>query len=116
MSKVNWQALTEVDQLAELKKQSFDQPVLIFKHSTSCPISAMALSSLEREWNPDKEAETAIFYLDLLRYRPVSNAVAEKFSVTHQSPQIIILKDGEAVYDESHMGISYDSIQSVVHA
>lgn len=116
MSNVNWQALTDLDQLQEVKKQSFEQPVLIFKHSTSCPISAMALNSLEREWNPESESDTAIFFLDLLRYRNVSNAVAEQFGITHQSPQIIVLKDGKAVYDESHMGIRYEQIQAVVHA
>ena len=116
MSKVNWQALTDIDQLEALKKQSFGQPVLIFKHSTSCPISAMALRTLEQDWNPDKESDTAIFFLDLLRYRPVSNAVAEQFAVTHQSPQVIVLKDGKAVYDESHMSIRYEQLQSIVHA
>ena len=116
MSKVNWQSLTDTAQLETLKQQSFEQPVVIFKHSTSCPISAMALNLLEQDWNAEKESGTAIFFLDLLKYRPVSNAVAEQFGVVHQSPQIIVLKDGKAVYDESHMGIRYDQIQSVVHA
>ena len=116
MSRVNWRSLTATEQLEQIELQSFEEPVLIFKHSTSCPISAMALSSLERDWNPEAEADTAIFYLDLLRYSPVSNEVASKFGVTHQSPQIIVLKDGKAIYHESHMGITYDGIRSVVHA
>ena len=116
MSKVNWQSLTDIDQLEALKKQSYEQPVLIFKHSTSCPISAMALRTLEQDWNPEQESETAIFFLDLLRHRSVSNAVAESFGVTHQSPQVIVLKEGKAVYDESHMGIRYEQLHSVVHA
>ena len=81
MSKVNWQSLTDIDQLEALKKQSYEQPVLIFKHSTSCPISAMALRTLEQDWNPEQESEKAIIFLDLLRNRSVSNAVAESFGV-----------------------------------
>jgi len=116
MSSINWRELNNVDQLDELKKLSFEQTVVLFKHSTRCPISAMALNRLERSWNGKEQEETAIFFLDLIRYRDVSNAVAERFGVFHQSPQVIILRNGEAVYDESHMGISYDEINSQVNA
>jgi len=51
------------------------------------------------------------YYLDLLTYRPISNEIAEKFSVTHQSPQILVIKNGNAVFNNSHHSISADSLK-----
>jgi bacillithiol system protein YtxJ len=67
----------------------------------------MALSRFERE-----EAPTTIdfYYLDLLNYRPLSQAIAETFSVHHESPQILLIKNGECTYDESHYGIMMDEV------
>ncbi len=104
---MNWIKLDSEEQLNEIKAKSADTPQVIFKHSTSCSISAMALNRLERASVP----ETIDFYLlDLLRFRSISNKVAEEFAVHHQSPQVILIKNGECVYDESHMGISADEI------
>jgi len=104
---MNWIRLDSEEQLAEIKAKSATTPQVIFKHSTSCSISAMALNRLERASVPG----TIDFYLlDLLRYRSISNKVAEEFDVHHQSPQVIVIKNGEAIYDESHMGISADEI------
>ncbi len=110
MSNVNWIKLNKVGQLDEIKKLSNEKPVVIFKHSIKCPISAMALNRLERSWNPSEHKETSIYYLDLINYREVSNAIADVFDVHHQSPQVIIVKNEKAVYDDSHMGISYEDI------
>jgi len=112
MSNVNWTKLESVKQIEEIKKLSLEKPVVIFKHSISCPISAMALNRLEKSWVPQDHNNTTIYYLDLIRNRAVSNAVADIFGVHHQSPQVIIIKNEKAVYDDSHMGISYDQITS----
>lgn len=104
-SNIPWKTLKSVDQIDDLLKASFEKPVAIFKHSTTCGISAGAKFRMEQEWNLDPE-KVDIYYLDLLRYRSVSNAVADKTGVWHQSPQVILLKDGQAIFDTSHMAIS----------
>lgn len=102
---IPWKPLKEVAQIDELLTASHDKPVAIFKHSTTCGISASAKHRFEQEWDLDPE-KVDIYYLDLLRYRAVSNAVAEKTGVWHQSPQVILLKAGKAIFDTSHMAIS----------
>ena len=106
---MNWINLTEEQQLTVIKEQSKTQPVVIFKHSTRCSISAMAKSRLERGKAPDG---VTFYYLDLIKYRPISGRVAEEFKVHHESPQVLIVKNGECVYDESHNGIDMQDIAS----
>jgi len=102
---MNWNTLDSVEQLDTLIEESQTQAVAIFKHSTTCSISAMAKNRLERQWK-FSEAEAKIYYLDLLSYRAISNEIASRFGVTHQSPQLILLKGGKPVYDASHNMIS----------
>ena len=108
---INWERLTEASQLEQIVEESKERPVLIYKHSTRCGISGMALDRLERSWDESGEAIKP-YYLDLLAYRDISNLVAETFKVYHQSPQVILIKDGQVVYDDSHMGISFSAITS----
>ncbi|MBB6461447.1 bacillithiol system redox-active protein YtxJ [Flammeovirga kamogawensis] len=105
---MNWNQLTEVSELDNLLELSKKQKVAILKHSTRCSISSMALNRLERAWQDDNGI--APYYLDLIRYRDVSNAIASKFGVEHQSPQVIVLENGKVTYTGSHMGISYADI------
>ena len=104
---MRWIPLTEEAQLDTIITESATQPVVIFKHSTTCSISAMSKGRLEREQAPDG---VKFYYLDLLRYRPISNKVAETFSVHHESPQVLLIKNGDCVYEESHNGISMNEI------
>lgn len=106
----DWHILTSVDQLDTLIEASHNKPVAIFKHSTTCGISALAKYELERGWNL-KPQELDLYYLDLLAYRPVSNAVAERLGVRHQSPQLIILQDGQAAFDTSHHGVHFGALR-----
>jgi len=99
-----WKQLTEIAQLDGLLKASATRPQLIFKHSTRCSISSMALERFEREWNAGTQAE--VWYLNLLAHRNISNAVAEHTGVMHQSPQAILIKNGEVRYQASHSAIS----------
>lgn len=101
----NWKILNEVSQLDQILQDSFQKPVILFKHSTTCGISAGAKHRLETEWEINPE-EVDFYYLDLLTYRPISNLIAEKLGVRHESPQIILVKNGEAVADTSHHAIS----------
>lgn len=109
---MNWIPIRETSQLDELREKSFDLPVLIFKHSTSCSISGATLDRLERKW----ENQNGIFpyFLDLKANRSISNEIEERFGVVHESPQVIIIKDGKAVYNESHMGINYDRMMAAL--
>ena len=108
---IQWIKLNDEDELDQLiQKESFSQPIVLFKHSTRCSISTMALNRLESNW--DVESEQAIpVYLDLIRYRSISNKIADDLNVVHQSPQIIIVKDGKATYTSSHNEIDVRSIK-----
>lgn len=104
---MNWNPITSIDQLAQIKEQSFQTPQVIFKHSTRCSISSMVLNRLERSTVPK---QVAFHYLDLLTYRSISDQITTDFAVYHESPQVLLIKNGECVYDESHHGISMDEI------
>jgi bacillithiol system protein YtxJ len=104
---MNWIPLTEEAQLETIKEESKAQPVVIFKHSTRCSISTMAKGRLEREEAP---GGVKFYYLDLIAYRSLSNKIAEVFQVHHESPQVLVIKDGECTFDESHNGINMEEI------
>ncbi|MEM6522580.1 MAG: bacillithiol system redox-active protein YtxJ [Bacteroidota bacterium] len=108
---MNWTEVQEVDKIEELKVESLNYPVMLFKHSTRCPISSMALDRLERSWDDAEVGALKPYIVDLIRYREVSNKVAESFGVAHESPQVIVLKNGEPVYDISHMGINFQDLK-----
>lgn len=104
---MNWIKLESPDQLSEIVNQSHQSPQVIFKHSTRCSISTMAKNRLERSHAPE---DLNFHYLDLLKYRSISNQIAEKFKVYHESPQILVISKGECIYDESHSGIDMKEI------
>lgn len=105
---MNWTSLTDEQQLETIKEESKSQPVVIFKHSTRCSISSMAKNRLDRE---DAPGDVKFYYLDLIAYRSLSNKIAEVFQVYHESPQVLLIKNGECTYDESHNGISMAEIE-----
>ncbi len=109
---MNWIALKSPDQLDALRAESKNQPVIIFKHSTGCSISQTALSRLERNWKEEEMKSVKSYYLDLLSFRDISNRIAYLFDVEHQSPQVIVLKDGKAVFNKSHFDIDFTSIKN----
>ena len=102
-SSINWIPLTNLGQLNEIMTVSETKPVIIFKHSTRCSVSRMALKQFENEFNVKDRVEA--YFLDLLEYRNISNEIAERFQVEHQSPQLILIKDGKAMYNVSHSAI-----------
>jgi len=104
---MNWIPLTSESQLQEIIDLSKNTPQVIFKHSTRCSISSMALNRMEQANQP---ANIDFYYLDLIQYRPISQQIAEIFSVYHESPQILLIKDGNCTYSETHMGISMDEL------
>jgi bacillithiol system protein YtxJ len=102
-SKVNWIPLTLMGQLDKIIALSNEKPAVIFKHSTRCSISRMALKQFESEY--DLEDKVDVYFLDLLEHRDISNDIASRFGVYHQSPQLLLIKNGKSVYDVSHSDI-----------
>lgn len=107
--KVNWIPLTDLGQLNEIINESVTKPVAIFKHSTRCSVSRMALRQFENEF--DLSDKVTLYFLDLLNHRDVSNEIATRFGVEHQSPQLILINNGKAVYDASHSSIDVESLE-----
>jgi bacillithiol system protein YtxJ len=107
---IDWQLLNTAEEIEAIKEKSTEKPQVIFKHSTRCSISSMAKRRLERNWNID-ESKVDIYYLDLIAYRSISNLVSSDFGVTHQSPQILIIKNKETVFHTSHNDISVEVIE-----
>lgn len=110
---MTWVNLTSMDQLDEIKKASGFS--LIFKHSTRCSISLMAKKNFELDWSVIPE-DTKLYFLDLISYRDISNQIAEIFQVAHQSPQILLIKDGDCVLESTHSDISADEVAEVIAA
>ena len=106
---MNWHPINSIDQLEHIKSASYITPQVIFKHSTTCSISRLALDRFERAATPEK---VDFHYLDLLNYRTISTEIASFFQVHHESPQVILIKNGECIYDESHYGIMMDELIS----
>jgi bacillithiol system protein YtxJ len=106
---MNWIKLQNIADLETIRKESEQKTVLIFKHSTRCSISSTALSRLERAWTNESESIQP-HYLDLLSHRDISNQIASTFSVAHESPQVLLIKNGNCIYNAAHWDISLQDI------
>ena len=104
---MKWIPLHDEGQLRQICEQSSGRPQVIFKHSTRCSTSALVKNRLERAKQPEK---VDFYFLDLLSHRPISNSISQTFRVRHESPQVLLIVNGECVYDESHLGITMDEI------
>jgi bacillithiol system protein YtxJ len=103
VKKVNWIELTNLMQLDSIVTGSVEKPIAIFKHSTRCSISRFALKQFENQF--DAHDAVDLYFLDLIENREVSNQIANRFGVMHQSPQLLLIKNGQSVYDVSHSDI-----------
>jgi len=99
-----WQPLTDVSQLDDIDKRSKTKTQIVFKHSTRCGVSSMVMNQFVSMY--DVDANLDLYYLDLLSHRDVSNEIGYKFQVMHQSPQLLIIKNGTTVAHASHGGIN----------
>ena len=107
-AKVDWKMLTDASQLDIIIHESAERPALIFKHSTRCGISRMTLKRFENEFS--LEDKITPYYLDLLAHRDISNAISQQFNVEHQSPQLLLIKNGKVVYHTSHEAIDAEDL------
>lgn len=114
IEEVPWHALTESRQLEEIEQESQDLPVVIFKHSTRCGISRMVLNNFERGYDLPKDKHVKLYFLDLIANRDISNEVASRFGVRHESPQMIILKNKEVVHHASHHSVDLEDVKAQI--
>ncbi len=105
-----WKVLKDEGQIEEIIADSVDKPVVIFKHSISCGLSSMVKFQLETSCVFDK-LDFDFYYLDLITNRPISNKVANQFGIRHQSPQILIIRNGKVVFDMSHHQIQGSTLR-----
>ncbi len=108
-SNIIWIPLTFMGQLEELAALSEEKPAIIFKHSTRCSVSRFALKQFEKDFDFKDKVDT--YFLDLLEYRDISNEVANRFGVYHQSPQLLLINGGKSVYDASHEDINAEKLE-----
>lgn len=108
---MDWINLENKTQIDDIKKNG--GYYIIFKHSTRCAISSMAKRSFEASWD-DLPNDITLLFLDLLQHRDLSSYVADVFDVHHESPQMILIKDGKCILDASHGDISVDEILEVI--
>lgn len=116
LNSFSWNAITSVEQLNQIENHSNlpeVKAVVIFKHSTSCGISAMAKRRFEKEWKLDSQ-EVPVYLLDLIKFRNISNQIASIWNIWHESPQVIVLKDKVVIHNASHGAISAEKIQSII--
>ena len=102
---LSWTPIISIDEINTIKEISKIQSILIFKHSTRCGISRMVMKQFESLFNEENK-HLKVYYLDLLNFRKVSSKLSEVFQVIHQSPQLLVIKNGISVYDESHYEIT----------
>lgn len=107
---MNWIPLQSVEGIEEVIKNSFAIPCLIFKHSIYCPVSSLVKYRLENAWRVDLAA-LDLYYLDLISFRKVSNTIASLFAIRHESPQILLIQEGECIFHASHLDINSSDVQ-----
>lgn len=110
---ITWNMLDSEVGLEQLVERSFEVPCMIFKHSTRCNISSIAKYRLEDDWSFDNIES---YYLDLIQHRSLSAAIAERFSVHHESPQVLLIMQGQCVYDASHLDISVAELREALES
>jgi bacillithiol system protein YtxJ len=108
-----WIPLNELQQLDFIKDKSSTKTQVIFKHSTRCGISSMVMRQFVDAYN-FTEKDLDLYYLDLLSFREISNEIAVKFQVMHESPQLLVIKNGVVVAHDSHGAINSIDLSSFI--
>lgn len=108
---VPWHPLEHMEQLSEIEQKSHQLPVVIFKHSTRCGISRMVLGNLEKDFDLPKDGDYQLYFLDLLKNREISAEIQSRFGVVHESPQLLVIRNGKCIYHRSHHGIDFQELK-----
>ncbi|MCQ0110813.1 bacillithiol system redox-active protein YtxJ [Zhouia amylolytica] len=112
-SNVSWNSLVHINEIENLVEESYKMPIAVFKHSTRCGISRMVLNSFEKQYGLKKE-DAQLYFLDLLRFRDISDALANRFHIRHESPQLLVIKEGQIVHHASHGSINASAIEAFI--
>ena len=107
---MNWNDLSNMEQLDTIDEESAEGKVLLFKHSTRCSISATVLNRMERNWQESDSDKIKPYYLDLIRHRGISQAISAHYGIVHESPQVLIIYKRNCIYHASHLNISYTEL------
>ncbi|MDH5381781.1 MAG: bacillithiol system redox-active protein YtxJ [Cyclobacteriaceae bacterium] len=99
-----WNSVENIGQIAEMVEKSFEKPVVIFKYSLSCGVTYSAMDSLEEKWNFES-GDLHLYTVDVVGSRNLSMEISKTFSIIHQSPQLLVIRDGKCVKDMSHFRI-----------
>jgi bacillithiol system protein YtxJ len=110
---MNWNNLEKASQLEAINEESKNIPVMLFKHSTRCSISDMAINRIQSNWKDTDNQHIKPYYLDLIAHRDISNLIAQQYGIEHQSPQVLIISNGECIYHESHTNIRYNDVMKL---
>ena len=108
-NKMDWINLNSVEQLAEINEKSKNKTQIIFKHSTRCSVSTFAKRILSDEYSDEIKKNADVYYLDLIAFRKISNSIANYYGVVHESPQILVINNGECTFNASHSDVSFKS-------
>jgi bacillithiol system protein YtxJ len=108
-----WIALEDLGTIEAIIAQSHQKPVVIFKHSTRCSISRFALKNFETDFQANLSVD--FYFLDLIQFRSVSNALSVRFEVLHQSPQVLLIQNGICIYHDSHQDINFEKLVSKIN-
>ncbi len=110
---INWKTLDRKEQIEEIAALSYQRPCIIYKHSTRCSLSSISRYRLESGWD-FMESEIAAYFLDVIEYRGISQEAARYFEVHHESPQLLLIRNGECIYDASHLDISAEELKESI--
>ena len=108
-NKMDWINLNSVEQLTEINEKSKNKTQIIFKHSTRCSVSVFAKRILSDEYSDEIKKNADVYYLDLIAFREISNSIANHYGVVHESPQILVVNNGECTFNASHSDVSFKS-------
>ena len=111
---MNWNKLENINQLALIDEESKDKKILLFKHSTRCSISSMALDRLERNWKEEDYSKIKCCYIEVLQHRGISDEIAFRYKVIHESPQVLLIENSKCIYHKSQSEINYSEIIKLV--
>jgi bacillithiol system protein YtxJ len=104
---MDWINLNSLEQLIEIDEKSKDKVQVLFKHSTRCSVSSFAKRILTSEYSDEVKQKADVYYLDLIAFREISNAISSKYGVIHESPQILVIKEGKCIFNASHSDVSF---------
>jgi len=111
---MHWKTIHTKADLTQAIEKSHSGPILLFKHSTRCAISSMAFDRLDRYWDKDEMMQTEGLLIDVIRDRELSRYIEDHFGIRHESPQVLLIRAGEVIFHDSHMGIAYDSLKQAL--